>query len=275
MGLTDEAWNRALFPDGEEGEEGKVKSFLDRAKDGDDAEGESGGIMALALRGERGGRGGGMSDAWQLALAGHQTDDEVAHKAAEDDPKEEHPRQRSLLQRTVGSGLQGFAHGMGLPTDTEGAFNGLGNLLGGATMAVLIDDTKAAVERETALHKVRAEEAGNLERARLQREQQRILRDAEKVSRNRIHLQEKEKKKKEKANQPPSATKVAFTQFGDTLRDHADGLGRDIMAGISGLTARGLDAARRTARSWRKGGADSTEPVAGVDVISSDGQKIA
>lgn len=273
MGLFNEAMNKALFPEDDDGQ--GVKTFLERAKEGDDAEGESGGIMALALRGEaRRGRGG-MANAWDIVLAGEQPAEKV-EKENVDEESGDHPhRPQSLLRRTVGSGLQGFAHGMGLPEDASGAFRGLGSLLGGATMATLVEDTKAQVARETALHQVRTEHAAAKEKANQIKEEQRILKDAEKIGRQRVRAQEKEKQRKEKAKQPPSATRVAFTQFGDTLRDHADGLGRDIMAGISGLTARGLDAARRTARSWRKGGADSTEPVAGVDVISSDGQKIA
>lgn len=266
MGLFHEAMNDALFPEDEEGGKG-VKHFLDRAKESDDEEaggGES--IMALALRGDHSTRGrSGFGAAWDIVLAGEQGKTAKETHDEEESP-EEHPRNRSLLRRTVGSGLAGFAEGMGLPTDAEGALHGLGNLLGGATMAVLVDDTKAAVAREAAQNEARTKHAGTLEESRLLRENQRILRDAEKISRKRVQAQEREKKKKERANRPPSATRVALTQAGDTIRDYADGLGRDILIGLSGAAARGLEAVRNAARKMQ-GKDDATAPVGTVEVI--------
>lgn len=273
MGLTKDAWDRALFPEGEE--EGKgVKSFLDRAKEGaeDEEAGGGEGIMALALRGDHNTHGrSGFGAAWDIVLAGEPERPAKGNQDDEESP-EEHPHSRSLLQRTVGSGLQGFAEGMGLPTDTAGAFHGIGHLLGGATMAVLVDDTRAAVAREAAANEVKTKNAATLEEAKQKREEQRILFQAEKTGRKRVQAQEREKKKKEKAKQPPSRTRVAIAQFGDDLRDHADGLGRDIMTGLSGWASRGLDAIRRTARNWQ-GKDDDTAPVSTVEVIQPEKQE--
>gem|GEM_PF-6765403 len=279
MGLMKDAWDSALFPE-DGGQKRKqsssVRAFLEQAtenpegEEGDAPRGRQPGVWEIVLAGEGPAehRGGAWHNAMQEALAGQSSEPADTELESDELP----PPRQSLLRRTVGSGLQGLAKGMGFPEDTAGAFHGAGELFGTAMLATLIADTKETMEKEAEQAKVRIAKAGELEEARLNKQRAKIERDAHN---QRVKLQkEKEREEQRQARRkgPPSATRVAWTQAGDTIRDHADGLGQDILTGLTGFGTRAMDWVRRTSR--KMAGQDPDEkPVAGVQVLDADDVK--